>query len=162
MFVSSAWAQAAGDAASGGPGALEALLPIVLIFVVFYFLLFRPQQKKMKQHREMLAALRRGDRIVTGGGIIGTITKIVDENEVQVEIAEGVRVRVQRPLIATVLAKTEPAPAEAGRREAQPPAESGRREPQPPADKPAAAVGPPKGEKNRASLLKRALGGKGE
>jgi preprotein translocase subunit YajC len=111
MLFSSAWAQAAGEAGPVGPGALEALLPIILIFVVFYFLLFRPQQKKMKQHREMLAALRRGDRIVTGGGIIGTITKIVDDNEVQVEIAEGVRVRVQRAMIATVLAKTEPAAA---------------------------------------------------
>lgn len=110
MFSSPAWAQAAGEAAAG-PGALEALLPIVLIFVVFYFLLFRPQQKKMKQHREMLAAARRGDRIVTGGGIIGTITKVVDDNELQVEIAEGVRVRVQRALISAILAKTEPVPA---------------------------------------------------
>ncbi len=153
MVFSSAWAQAAGDAASAGPGALEALLPIILIFVVFYFLLFRPQQKKMKQHREMLAALRRGDRIVTGGGIIGQITKVVDDNEVQVEIAEGVRVRVQRPMIATVLAKTEPAPAESARREAEKSDEQAEGGETATAAKPA---------KNRASVLKRALGGKNE
>jgi preprotein translocase subunit YajC len=108
MFVSTAFAQDATPLA-GAPDTMLQLLPIVLIFVVFYFLLIRPQQKKMKQHKEMLSALRRGDRIVTGGGIIGTITKVIDENEVQVEIAEGVRVRVQRPAISAVLAKTEPA-----------------------------------------------------
>ena len=107
MFVSTALAQDATPAA-GAPDAMLQLLPIVLIFVVFYFLLIRPQQKKMKQHKDMLAALRRGDRIATGGGIIGTITKVIDESEVQVEIAEGVRVRVQRPAISAVLAKTEP------------------------------------------------------
>jgi preprotein translocase subunit YajC len=109
MFVSTAFAQDATPLA-GAPDTMLQLLPIVLIFVVFYFLLIRPQQKKMKQHKEMLSALRRGDRIVTGGGIIGTITKVIDDNEVQVEIAEGVRVRVQRPAISAVLAKTEPAP----------------------------------------------------
>jgi preprotein translocase subunit YajC len=106
MFVSPAYAQAGAEAA--GPGALEAFLPIILIFVVFYFLLIRPQQKKAKQHKEMLAAVRRGDKIVTGGGIIGTVTKVVDDNEVMVEVAEGVRVRVHRPLIASVLTKPEP------------------------------------------------------
>jgi preprotein translocase subunit YajC len=106
MFVTPAYAQAAGDAA--GPGALQAFLPIILIFVVFYFLLIRPQQKKMKQHKEMLGAVRRGDKIVTGGGIVGTVTKVIDDAEVTVEIAEGVRVRVQRALISSVLSKTEP------------------------------------------------------
>lgn len=105
MFVSPAYAQAAG---AGGGSGLEALLPLVLIFVVFYFLLIRPQQKKAKQHREMLGAIRRGDRVVTGGGIVGTVTKVVDDNEVMVEITDGVKVRVQRALIASVLAKTEP------------------------------------------------------
>ncbi len=109
MFISTALAQEATPSA-GAPDAMLQLLPIVLIFVVFYFLLIRPQQNKMKQHKEMLGALRRGDRIVTGGGIIGTITKVVDDNEVQVEIADGVRVRVQRQAINGVLAKTEPAP----------------------------------------------------
>ncbi len=107
MLISPAWAQDAAGAA--GPGVLEAILPIVLIFVVFYFLLIRPQQKKMKQHKEMLASIRRGDRIVTGGGIIGTVAKVVDDNEVAVDVAENVRVRVRRELISTVLAKTEPA-----------------------------------------------------
>lgn len=108
MLISPAYAQAAGGGGLGG-GGFEALLPLVLIFVVFYFLLIRPQQKKMKQHREMLTAVRRGDKVVTGGGIIGTVTKIVDENEVQVEIAEGVRVRIQRQTLSAVLTHPEPA-----------------------------------------------------
>lgn len=107
MFVSPAFAQAGTGAA--GPGALEAFLPIILIFVVFYFLLIRPQQKKMKEHKAMLGAVRRGDRVVTGGGIVGTVVKVIDDNELQLEIAEGVRVRVQRHLISSVLAKAEPA-----------------------------------------------------
>jgi preprotein translocase subunit YajC len=107
MLVSTAFAQEA-SAGAGAPDAMLQLLPIVLIFVVFYFLLIRPQQKKMKQHKEMLSAIRRGDRVVTGGGILGTVVKVVDDNELQVEIAEGVRVRAQRQLITAVVAKTEP------------------------------------------------------
>jgi preprotein translocase subunit YajC len=113
MFVSPAFAQTGTEAM--GPGALEAFLPIILIFVVFYFLLIRPQQKKMRQHKEMLAAIRRGDRIVTGGGIIGTVSKIVDDQEIVVEIADGVRVRVQRGLVSGVIAKTEAGSGEAGK-----------------------------------------------
>ena len=105
MFITDAMAQGAAPSTGG----LGALLPLILIFVIFYFLLIRPQQKKMKQHREMLGSARRGDRIVTGGGIIGTITKVVDENEVIVEIAPDVKVSVQRHLIADILSKTEPA-----------------------------------------------------
>jgi preprotein translocase subunit YajC len=110
MLISSAYAQT-----GGGLGGLDFVqfLPIVLIFVVFYFLLIRPQQKKMKTHKDMLGSLRRGDRVVTGGGIVGTITKIVGDNEVAVEIAEGVRVRVVRSTITEVLAKTEPVKATA-------------------------------------------------
>ena len=104
MFVTPAYAQ---DAAGGG-GGIEAFLPLILIFVVFYFLLIRPQQKKMKAHKNMLGALRRGDKVVTGGGIIGTVTKVIDDNEVSVEIADGIKVRVQRSLISSVLSKTEP------------------------------------------------------
>lgn len=127
MFVSPAFAQTAGGGA--GTGGWEALLPLVLIFVVFYFLLIRPQQKKMKQHKEMLGAIRRGDRVVTGGGIFATVTKVVDDNELIVEIAEGVRVRVQRSTIAGVVSRTEPAgdsgqPAKPGEGQA-PPASSG-------------------------------------
>jgi preprotein translocase subunit YajC len=107
MFISQAFAQEAGGAA--GAGAIWTFAPMILIFVVFYLLLIRPQQQKMKQHKEMLAAIRRGDRIVTGGGIVGTVSKVIDDNEVQVEIAEGVRVRVHRGLISAVLAKSQPA-----------------------------------------------------
>jgi len=106
MFVSTAYAQAADGGAAAG---LMSFLPLILIFVVFYFLLIRPQQKKLKDHKTMLEAVRRGDRVVTGGGIIGTITKIGADDELVVEIAEGVRVRVLRSTINLVLAKTEPA-----------------------------------------------------
>ncbi len=108
MLISPAYAQASGGGIIGG-GGLEAMLPLVLIFVVFYFLLIRPQQKKMKEHREMLGAVRRGDKIVTGGGILGTVTKVTDDNELQVEIAEGVRVRIQRQTISAIVSRTEPA-----------------------------------------------------
>jgi len=107
MLISPAYAQAAGNAA--GPGLAESLLPLLLIFVVFYFLLIRPQQKKMKMHKEMLGTIRRGDRVVTGGGILGTVTKVVSDSELQVEIADGVKVRVERGMVSGVVAKTEPA-----------------------------------------------------
>ncbi len=106
MFISPAFAQAGGDLAGAGAGIVQ-FLPLILIFVVFYFLLIRPQQKKMKQHRDMLSAIRRGDRIVTGGGIVGTVSKVIDDSEILVEIAEGVRVRVHKPLVSAVVAKTE-------------------------------------------------------
>ena len=112
MFISTAWAQGAGI---GGGGLMEGLggfLPIILIFVVFYFLLIRPQQKRAKQHREMLSAIRRGDRVLTGGGLYGTVTKVVNDNELVVQIAEAVKVRVARPTIAEVISKTEPAKPE--------------------------------------------------
>ena len=91
--------------------ALIQFLPLVLIFVVFYFLLIRPQQKKQKDHRSMLDTLRRGDRVVTGGGIVGTVSKVVGPEEVEVDIAQGVRVRVLRSTISSVLAKPDPAAA---------------------------------------------------
>jgi len=102
MLISPAYAQAAG----GGQGdLLMSLLPLVLIFVVFYFLLIRPQQKRAKEHKAMLGALRRGDRVVTGGGIVGTIARVPNDEEVVVEVADGVRVRVLRGTISTILAK---------------------------------------------------------
>jgi len=107
MFISTAFAQSA--APGGGESGLISILPLVLIFVVFYFLLIRPQQKKMKSHRAMVEALRRGDRVVTGGGILGLVTKVVNDAEVQVEIADNVRVKVLRGTIQEVLSKTEPA-----------------------------------------------------
>ena len=93
-------------------GTLTAFAPLILIFIVFYFLMIRPQQKKMKDHKAMLDALRRGDRVVTGGGIIGVVAKVApDDREVTVEIAEGIKVKVVRETIATVLSKTEPVEA---------------------------------------------------
>lgn len=106
MFVSPAFAQ---DAAAGAAGGLEAFLPLILIFVVFYFMLIRPQQKRAKAHKELLAQLRRGDRVITSGGLMGTITKVVDDREVVLEIADGVKVRMLRSTVAEVISKTEPA-----------------------------------------------------
>lgn len=110
MFISPAHAQAVGG---GEPGMLGAFLPIVLIFVVFWFLLIRPQQKKVKQHRAMVDALRRGDKVVTGGGLIGTVAKVQD-NEVQIDLAENVRVKVIRHTIQEVVTKPEPAKGKDG------------------------------------------------
>ena len=104
MIISPAFAQGAG----GADGGFATLLPLVLIFVVFYFLLIRPQQKRAKNHRNMLAAIVRGDKVVTGGGIIGTVTKAVNDEELAVEIAEGIKIRVQRTLIASVQPKSQP------------------------------------------------------
>lgn len=109
MLISTAYAQAAGGGTAGFD--LVSLLPLVLIFVVFYFLLIRPQQKKAKEHRAMVQALRRGDRVVTSGGIVGQVTKVLNDAELQVEIAEGVRVRVVRTAVNEVLSKTAPAAA---------------------------------------------------
>ena len=106
MFVTPAFAQAAG----AGPGsAIASFLPLVLIFVIMYFLLIRPQQKKQKQHRTMVEALRRGDQVLTQGGIMGKVSKIGEDGIVEVEIAEGVKVKVVKSTIAQVMSKTEPA-----------------------------------------------------
>ena len=110
MFVSPAWAQAAGG---GGDGGFMTLLPLILIFVVFYFLLIRPQQKKAKEHKDMVEAVKRGDQVVTAGGMVGRITK-VGETYVTIEIAElpearhgqepqGVEVTFQKNSIQTLL-----------------------------------------------------------
>ncbi len=115
MWISPAYAQDA--AAAGGGFGIVQLLPLVLIFVVFYFLLIRPQQKKMKDHRAMVQALKRGDRVVTAGGIVGEVTKDQSDTEVQVEIAEGVRVRMQRSAISELLTKSAPANDEEAKKE---------------------------------------------
>jgi preprotein translocase subunit YajC len=114
MFISPAYAQAAG-APAGGAFDMISLLPIVGIFVVFYFLLIRPQQKKMKEHKAMIGSVRRGDRVVTGGGIYGLVTKVRGDNEVEVEIAEGVRVKVLKSTIADIPSRTGTAPASTAR-----------------------------------------------
>ena len=123
MLISTAYAQGLGFL--DNQGALVQFLPLVLIFVVFYFLLIRPQQKKAKDHRTMLDALRRGDRVVTGGGIIGSVSRVVNAEEVQIEIAEGVRVRVLRSTISNVLAKPDPGAAREAAKERE---ENPRRE----------------------------------
>lgn len=106
MLISTAYAQTAG---AGGGDFLIQLAPLVLIFVVFYFLLIRPQQKRMKEHKEMLANVRRGDRIVGNGGLIGTVTKVSDDDDtLTVEIADGVRVQMARGMLAEVRGKGEP------------------------------------------------------
>lgn len=108
MLITPAYAQAAGGA--DGAGAIVQFLPLVLIFLIMYFLMIRPQQKKMKEHRTMVEALRRGDQVVTQGGIIGKVTRVKEgEGEIEVEIADGVKVRVVRSTITQVLSKTEPA-----------------------------------------------------
>lgn len=106
MFVTPAFAQAAGGAA---PSLLGQLPFFIAIFAIFYFLLIRPQQKKAKEHQAMVAGVRRGDQIVTQGGIVGKVSKVRDDGEVEVEIAQGVNVRVLKHTIQTVRSKTEPA-----------------------------------------------------
>lgn len=111
MFVTPAFAQ--GAAASGGlDQTLISFFPLILIFVIMYFLILRPQQKRVKEHREMIKNVRRGDTIVTGGGIIAKVVKVVDDGEVQVEIADNVRVRLTRSMISEVRTKGEPVKTE--------------------------------------------------
>ncbi|WP_376091164.1 preprotein translocase subunit YajC [Roseomonas sp. CCTCC AB2023176] len=102
MLISTAYAQ---DAAAGGAtGLIMQFAPLILIFVVFYFLLIRPQQKKMKEHREMLGQLKRGDRVVTAGGIVGKITSVKEgSDEIEAEIAPNVRVTLVRGTISSVI-----------------------------------------------------------
>src|SRR3546814_16298952 len=104
MLISPAYAQAAGGLGGlgGGSDLIMSLAPLVLIFAVFYFLLIRPQQKKMKEHREMLATVRRNDRIVTNGGLVGVVTKVsATDDLLTIEVAAGVNVPVDRGLIPT-------------------------------------------------------------
>ncbi|MDH5557984.1 MAG: preprotein translocase subunit YajC [Alphaproteobacteria bacterium] len=108
MLISTAWAQSAG-AQPGGGDFFMSIVPLVAIFAIMWFLLIRPQQQKMKAHREQVAATRRGDRVTTGGGLIGTVVRVDDENdEVVVELAEGVRVRAVRSTLMDVRSKNEP------------------------------------------------------
>ncbi len=104
MFATPAYAQAA-----GGAGAFTSFLPLILIFAIMYFLLIRPQQKKVKEHKAMVDGLRRGDQVVTAGGLIGKVVKVKDDGELEVELADNVKVRVVQSTIATVVSKTEPA-----------------------------------------------------
>jgi len=153
MFISEAWAQAAGGGGGAAAG-IQQFLPFLLIIVVFYFLLIRPQQAKAKRHKELIKNLRRGDRVVTTGGILATVSKVINDGEVQVEISEGVRVRILRNAVTEVLAKTEPVSAKEGDEAASTDAANDSSAEAPaPETKPA----PPQGI---AGLLSRFLGGK--
>ena len=106
MWITPAYAQAAagGDASS----MLMSLLPFVAIFVIMYFLILRPQQRRQKEHGDLVKNLRRGDTVVTNGGLLGKVTKVVDDDQIEVEIADGVRVRQMRSMVSEVRAKGEP------------------------------------------------------
>jgi preprotein translocase subunit YajC len=108
MFISSAYAQTAA-AGSDFQSQLVGFMPIILIMGVMYFLLFRPQQQRMKDLKQAQGALRRGDKVVTAGGVIGQVTRVINDDEIEVQVAEGVKVRVVRSTISTVISKTEPA-----------------------------------------------------
>ena len=108
MFVTAAYAQTAG-AAGGAGSAVASFLPLILIFGIMYMLLIRPQQKKMKDLKAMVEAVRRGDQVLTAGGIIGKVVKVGDDNVLEIEIAEDVKVKVVKHTITQVMSKTEPA-----------------------------------------------------
>jgi preprotein translocase subunit YajC len=112
MFISPAFAQAASP--FGGDNMLVSLLPFILIFVIMYFLILRPQQKRAKQHQEMVKNVRRGDTVVTSGGLIGKVTKVVDDDQIEIELTDEVRVRQMRSMVADVRAKGEPVKEEGG------------------------------------------------
>jgi preprotein translocase subunit YajC len=117
MFISKAYAQAAG-AGGGMDGLLANVAPLILIFVVFYFLLIRPQQRRAREHREMLASVRRGDQVVTGGGFLGKVTKVLNDSEIEIELAEGVRVRALKGTLQNIVSRGEPAAKEAANKDA--------------------------------------------
>jgi preprotein translocase subunit YajC len=110
MLTTSAFAQGMPSIPGfgGDGGMITSLLPFVLIFVIMYFLILRPQQKRVKTHQEMVKNVRRGDTVITNGGLIGRVTKVVDDNEIEIEIADDVRIRQARSMIAEVRAKGEP------------------------------------------------------
>ncbi len=116
MFISPAYAQ---TGAPGGADFIGMLLPLVAIMGVFWFLLIRPQQKKMREHQQMVANLRRGDTVVTSGGLIGKITKVVDENEVMLEVSEGLRLKFLRSHVSELRVKGEPAKDETRKKPAK-------------------------------------------
>lgn len=105
MFITPAYAQ---GAPAGGSDMLVSLLPFIAIFVIMYFLILRPQQKRVKTHAEMVKNLRRGDTVITNGGVIGKISKVIDDHEVEVEIADGVKIRQVKQMVTEVRAKGEP------------------------------------------------------
>jgi preprotein translocase subunit YajC len=113
LFITEAYAQGAGS--TGTTDMLVQFAPLVIVFAIMYFLLLRPQQRRAAEHKAMIKNVRRGDMIVTNGGIVGRVTKVVDDNELEAEIADNVRVRVMRSMIADVRAKGEPVKADAAK-----------------------------------------------
>ena len=109
MLITPAYAQSLGG---GDSSMLVSLLPFVLIFVIMYFLILRPQQKRVKQHQEMVKNVRRGDTVVTSGGLIGKVTKVIDDDQLEIELADGVKVRQVRQMVSDVRAKGEPVKGE--------------------------------------------------
>ena len=114
MFVTPAYAQGVGAT----PDVFISVLPFVLIFVIMYFLIIRPQRSQMKKRGEMLAAIRRGDTVVTGGGFIGKVTKVLNDNEIEIELAEGMRVRALKGTLQNIVSRGEPSAKEAANKEA--------------------------------------------
>jgi preprotein translocase subunit YajC len=104
MIVTPAYAQTG----AGGPDIFISILPFVLIFVIMYFLIIRPQRQQMKKRGEMLAAVRRGDTVITGGGLVGKVTKVIDDGELEIDLGNGVKVTAIRATIADVRVKGEP------------------------------------------------------
>ena len=105
MLISPAYAQ---SPFGGSTDLVTSLLPFILIFVIMYFLILRPQQKRVKQHAEMVKNVRKGDSVITSGGLVGRVTKVIDDDQIEVEVAEGVRVRQMRSMVTDVRAKGEP------------------------------------------------------
>ena len=108
MLITPTFAQGSLFGGADSSGMITSLLPLILIVVIMYFLVLRPQQQRAKQHRDMVKALRRGDSVVTNGGLVGKVTKVVDDDQIEVEIADGVRVRQMRSMVSEVRAKGEP------------------------------------------------------
>ena len=108
MLITPAFAQGSLFGGADSSGMITSLLPLILIVVIMYFLVLRPQQQRVKQHQSMVKALRRGDTVVTNGGLVGKVTKVVDDDQIEVEISDGVRVRQMRSMVSEVRAKGEP------------------------------------------------------
>ena len=109
MFITPAFAQGFfGGGANGSGNMIVQFMPLILIIVIMYFLILRPQQRRARQHQDMIKALRRGDTVVTSGGLVGKVTKVVDDDQIEVEISDGVRVRQMRSMVSEVRAKGEP------------------------------------------------------
>jgi preprotein translocase subunit YajC len=108
MLITPAYAQFGFGGPNGNSSVIIQFMPLILIIGIMYFLILRPQQRKVKLHQEMVRALRRGDTVVTNGGLVGKVTKVVDDDQIEVEISDGVRVRQMRSMVAEVRSKGEP------------------------------------------------------